>query len=406
VPRLNAALVVKDAALRRQIQEVLAQLDASVVLDRGEADWIEVLAEITRLQPQVVLAEVAAVPEPVERSFEALRLLPAPPVIVAVHATADPAAILKVLRAGASEFLYPPFEAGLRDAIDRLLRHRMQVRGGVRKKGRTLGFMSVKGGCGATTVACHTAMELAGRTKQKVLLADFDVDAGMVGFLMKAESQYSVSDAARNTHRLDQSFWSALVASAAPNLDVIVAPRAPAATDTPGGEAFRHVLRFVRAEYDWILVDLGRGLNAISLSALDDLDETYLVATPDLPALYRAKLLIRSLLDAGYGSRQGTAADDVQTTYASNRVRLVLNRVGGRSAVEPPDVDKMLGLPSYARLPDEWSSLYEAYAAGKLLPERSALRRAIAAMAGDIAGVREAKPARRFGLFGWKEATC
>ncbi len=73
-----------------------------------------------------------------------------------------------------------------------------------RAAGKAFGFISAKGGCGATTLVCHVAAEL-GRQNQKVLLADLDLDAGMVAFITKTKAVYSILDAVNNLHRLDIS---------------------------------------------------------------------------------------------------------------------------------------------------------------------------------------------------------
>ena len=44
----------------------------------------------------------------------------------------------------------------------------------------------------------------------RVLLADFDLNGGMIEFLLKCKSQYSVIQAMQNSHRLDENFWKAL----------------------------------------------------------------------------------------------------------------------------------------------------------------------------------------------------
>ena len=59
-----------------------------------------------------------------------------------------------------------------------------------------------------------------------MLLADLDVSAGMVAFLMKSVSPYSVADALNNVDRLDSSYWKALVSNGIPGLEVISAPTA------------------------------------------------------------------------------------------------------------------------------------------------------------------------------------
>ena len=72
--------------------------------------------------------------------------------------------------------------------------------------------MSAKGGCGATTAACHVAVELKRRTGKQVLLAEFEPTPGPVSFLMKTQGEYTLGDALDNVARVDDNFWAALIA--------------------------------------------------------------------------------------------------------------------------------------------------------------------------------------------------
>ena len=66
-----------------------------------------------------------------------------------------------------------------------------------------------------------------------MLLADLDLDAGMVAFLLKTKSPYSILDAVNNIHRLDASYWKALVSNGIPNVEIIAAPATLASKQQP-----------------------------------------------------------------------------------------------------------------------------------------------------------------------------
>jgi pilus assembly protein CpaE len=323
--------------------------------------------------------------EPVEEVIGKVKGTAAAPLVVALHKSAEPETILAVIRAGADEYLYPPLASSLPKALERLSAGRTKKKGVSRSGGKTCAFFSAKGGCGATTIACHTAVEIARQTSQEILIADFDMDAGLVGFLMKSKSRYSVLDAMSNTHRLDLSYWKALISNGMPRLEVIRAPGSVAAREQPKEEDLLHVLRFVRFQYDWTIADLGRGLNPLTLSALEEIDEAFLVTTLDVPALHQVKQIVQTLLDTGYGR---------------SRLRLVLNRVPKNPDVTAEELENLLGISVYSMLPDDYASLYEAYAEGQLIPSGSNLGKQLAKMAAKIAGVQEAAPKKKFSLFG------
>jgi len=233
-------------------------------------------------------------------------------------------------------------------------------------------------------VICHLAVEL-GRQGQKVLLADLDLDAGLIGFLTKTKPTYSILDAVNNLHRLDLSYWKALVSNGIPNVEIIPAPSATTPKVYPRQEQLRHLFGFLRSAYDFTLVDLGRSLTRAGVSALEEIDEAYLVSTLEVPSLHQAKQVLQVLMDGGYGR---------------DRLRLILNRVPKRSELAPGEIEKILGLPVYAVLPSSYPELHECYSMGKLLPENSYLGKHVRQLALRIAGVEEQQRKKKFLVFG------
>ncbi len=381
---LTAAVVLANPEVLNEVQPCLESSSIRIVIQQPQiGDWNAFLDKIERLRPDVVLLEVAGLWNDLEATFRRIRATPAAPVIVGLHTATDAESILRVIRAGAAEYLYPPFGPALQSAFERIAAER-KPQGETRSRGTIFGFVSSKGGCGATTIACHTAVELARETGKQALLLDFDLDSGILGFLLKSKGQYSVLEALNNVHRLDLSYWKALVSNGIPCLEVLPAPAYAAVRPAQEHERMRQVLRFVRSHYDWIVVDLGRSLGVNTLSALQEVDETCLVTTVDVPALYRAKYIARSLRDAG---------------YKNERLHAVLNRVPKGSEITTLEIEQMLGVSVKAALPDDYAGLYECYADGKLLPPNSTLGKHITRFAGKLTGAPD-KSRKRFGILG------
>ncbi len=385
---ITAGLVIETKDLMQEARNCLDSMAVRTLFEQAVAGDLASLAEkLERVRPDALLVDFTRLREPYQEFIAAVKTVSAPPFLIALHSSADPDTILAVIRAGADEYVYPPVAANLPKALARLEAERDKQRqnqaGG--KAGRAIGFLSAKGGCGATTIACHTAVELARQSGQEVLLADFDLDAGLIGFLMKSKSHYSILDAVGNTHRLDASYWRALVSNGVPRLQVIRAPGVTVQREEPKEDDVRTVLRFVRHEYGWTVVDLGRGLKPMVLSAIDELDETFVITTLDVPALHQVKEIARGLLDYGYGS---------------DRLRLVLNRMPKNPDIMPGELEDLLGVPVYAMLPDDYGAIYEAYAEGQLLAPATNLGRKLASLAAKIAGIDERPPKRKFSLFG------
>ena len=111
-----------------------------------------------------------------------------------------------------------------------------------------------------------------------------------------------------------------------------------------------------------------------------------MVSSVDVPALYKAKQVVRSVLDAG---------------YTRDRLHLIMNRIPRNTSITKAEIEQMMGIPVSFQLPDEQSALTEAYTAGNLLPPNHSLTRQMSEIARQITGIEEEKPAkRRLAFFG------
>ena len=238
----------------------------------------------------------------------------------------------------------------------------------------SIGVIGAAGGVGTSTVACSLALELRSQTNQAVLLADLDVNAGLVSFLMNTKAEYTILDAATNVSRLDVSFWEGMVTQGPGGLHIVGSPGL-LGTAEADMEKLRDVLTIVRGFYRWIVVDLGR-LTTLSMSLMDRVNELFLVTTTSLPALYEARRAVAGLMKAG---------------IETDRLRLVVNQDKHPGGYNGAELNRMLGIPVYSRLPEAAKELDEACAQGKFLPKTGDFREQIAALARKVAGVAEPK---------------
>jgi pilus assembly protein CpaE len=239
-------------------------------------------------------------------------------------------------------------------------------------QGTVIGVMGAKGGVGTTTLTCNLAVELRRQTEQATLIADLDVNAGLVAFFMNVEAQYSILDAVANLHRLDRSYWEGIVSHSTPGVDIMRSPHL-LGVDDDEIRKIRHVLTLIRTFYRWTVLDLGR-MNALSLSLLDMVTNVYLVTTVGLPALYEAKRTIGALVNAG---------------LETERLRLILIETGAGHEFSESELARLFGVPVYARLPAAAQELEDARTRGKLLGAKSEYRVRMSVLARKIAGLLE-----------------
>lgn len=378
----SMAYAIADTQLRSQVIAGLGNVPATVLGENCSATTLdELLSELERLQPDILLLGLTSLPEDPAVVLSSIANLDPAPRVVAVNDTAEPELILKAMRAGAAEFVYPPFDAHLNDAVCRVIADHSRVAASKRTTGAIVGIVSAKGGCGATTIACHSASYLRSE-KKEVLLADLDGASGIVGPLMRSSAGYSLDDAVQHMHRMDLKLWKALVSTSPSGVDVM-----PAAADSssPGAvsRGFPQLMRFWRMQYEFTMVDLGHGLSGSLLSALDSLDTVVLVSTNELPALRQARQMIQSL-----GRRN----------VGANRLKLVVNRMPRRAEIQAPELEKVMGHPIYAVLPNDYRTLNDAYSESRLAGFDTDFGSSVAAFAARLAGITPA-PRKPRGLF-------
>ena len=384
---LTIGLAIENRELQEQVQATLGPLPFRIIVEHQDlGDTTNFLDRLERMRPDVVLVDISGWNEPLEGLVASIKNAAGDAMIVALNTSAQADAILSSLRAGINEYLFPPLQETLRKALER--RSVEKSRGRVKGSGKSMGFVSAKGGCGATTLVCHVAAEL-GRMNQRVLLADLDLDAGMVGFITKTKSVYSILDAVNNLHRLDISYWKALVSNGIPGVEIVSSPIALAAKNPPKDDQIRQILSFARPNYDWTCVDLGRSLSRLCMAALDEMDDLCLVTTLEVPALHQCKQIIQTLLDGGFGK---------------NRLKLILNRSPKRLDITPGELEKMLGTPIFAMVPNDYPELYETYAEGRMLNRTSDLGKQMTKLAMKLTGVEDETPQvngnkKLFGIF-------
>lgn len=381
----NLLSVIRDPALRQELTYLLSEMENAPLSTEGDCDdWKGIVRQTERDRPDVLLVEVAALPPDLTAALRTIRKTCTQTKIIAVHQTDDPAVILAALRAGANEFVSPRFEDTLPPALERVVKLTEEDHTPGRQ-GKVVGFLSAKGGCGSTTLACHIAADLRRRTNKQVLLVDLDLTSGMVGFLMKVNSTYSVLDAVANLSRLDESLWKALKTEWKPGIDVVPSPDDFSYDRAPSRDEWRQLIKFMRTQYDWIVLDLGRSLNQIAATLYGELDELFLISVLEVSALHGLKTIAQKLRDAG---------EDL------TKLELVLNRTPKMMDITQDELQKVLGRPLYAMLPNDYPSLYQSYSTGTLLPPENRLAQHFSQLTAKLAGIKApVMQKKKFSLF-------
>ncbi|MFC5475289.1 AAA family ATPase [Paraherbaspirillum soli] len=251
--------------------------------------------------------------------------------------------LIQAMRVGVREVLPSPVNAdALKAAIERL-QHRLDFSPAT--AGKVLAFISCKGGSGATFLAANLAYALAAQSSKKVALFDFNLQFGdALLFLSEQKPSATLADVARGIHRLDPAFLASSMIHVAPNLGVLAAPEDPAHGIAVLPEHIETLLKMARSQYDFIIIDAGRSLDAQTITALDQADMIFAVLQITLPFIRDGKRLL-----------------DVFRTldYPKDKVHLIVNRFEKGGDIALHDLEQTLGSKVLRTIPNH----YEAAAA-------------------------------------------
>ena len=343
---VRLALAIRAEGLRSEATAVIAESPARVVADARHFDsWRAFLGRLAAVRPHLVLLDVGNLPGSLDDAVGSIKLAAAANV-AALHTSADSESILRAVRAGVNDYLYPPMRFTLRKLLERKSWELERAAGGG-ERGRVLGFLSAKGGCGGTTIACRIAGELAARGAARgrsALLADLDLYGGVAGLLLEAGGSGSAGEAIATLPSMDAARWRALVSPVAGGLDVLPARRLASAREPPSAAQLGQFTDFIRGQYDWSVLDLGRGWNAVAFDVLRAADEGFLIFTPDLPALNHARRLAGQLVKEG---------------VKQEKLRLVLNQAQREMCLTVPEIEAVMCLPVFAVVPQAQSAARE-----------------------------------------------
>jgi pilus assembly protein CpaE len=308
-------------------------------------------------RPDVVIADATT-----SQDFDALEALANTHpeldyLLVAADLTAD--MLMRAMRAGVREVLPSPASSeAVVEAARRIARKRAPVSGTPLKQGEVIGFVSCKGGSGATFVAANVAHMLARNGERRVALLDLNLQFGDAAlFVTNERTSSNVAEVSRNIRRLDRDFLQAAMTQAGPGLWVLPAPDDPAQATDVTPETVQALLALACTMFDYVVIDVGRTISAVTLRALDACQRIYVVLQLTLPFIRDGRRLLdvfRSL------------------DYPASKVRWIVNRHEKGGEISLDDLKRTLNVQELTTLPNQYavvaSSVNQGIPVNRLAP--------------------------------------
>ena len=283
-----------------------------------------------------------------------------PPIVIS--SSRDPDIILRAMRAGARDFAY--LSAGCTD-VARAINDVTpgppaiaQAAPAAGPRGEIISVFSCKGGSGATTIALNLAGALRGAKGEdeeaSVVVVDADPEMGDVLVFLDLESKYIFDDVISNMGRLDTDLLRQSLARHPSGIYVLSqTDRAGEAPDVTADE-LAQVLAFLRAHFDFVVIDGLRDYRELALTALDNSDVVLCTMTQDVPALKNVShcLSLFKRLD-----------------YPEEKIRLLINRYRNSGKLTQEAIYDLLRRPVDGTIANDYPMVIKAVNEGRLLLE-------------------------------------
>jgi pilus assembly protein CpaE len=350
-------IICPDAELNQRLEALLNELGFVTVtrtLERYPSS-LELLRFVRAHAPHVIFVSTESTGKAIEIAREVEKNTPGIQ-IVATSRFCDPQILLEVMRAGIREFVSLPFDRqAVLDTLRRISDAIEQKPPAILATNQVFTFLPSKAGVGTSTIALNTAVAMSRLANAAVLLSDFDLNSGMLRFMLKLENTYSVTDAAEHSLEMDENMWPTMVTTLE-KLDVLHAGKLnPDFRIEP--TQIRHLMEFMRRNYSALCFDLSGNLERYSLEIMHESKRIFLVCTPEIPSLHlaREKLVYLKQLDL------------------ADRVSVLLNRCQKRPLITPTQIEELVGAPVYMTFPNDYQGVQRALTAGRWVESNTEL---------------------------------
>lgn len=323
---MKALILTTDRELNTKIAQICAALAQPITVINALPTMLPEIGIATAQPPDLVLLDAAMNESKLLDTLERLgKQYPQAALVLLTHHQA-PEMLIAAMRAGVREVVAVPLQnQELEQALERLEKKLATTR---QKDGKVLSFMSCKGGSGATFLASNLAVALANVANKKTLLIDLNLQFGDAAlYLSDLKPVMTLADVCAQLNRLDADLLESSLIRVSPNCGILAASNDLDPATEIRGEHIDVILQLARRHYDYIVFDIGRQFNCVSVRAFDSSDIIYPILQQSLPYLRDGRRLLD--LFAGLG-------------YRKEKIQLILNRHENNAGVSVADMERSL----------------------------------------------------------------
>ncbi|UGQ46175.1 AAA family ATPase [Massilia endophytica] len=341
---MKTLIISKDSLLHAEIAAQGSARLPTLQLTSSRKSLKEAVDRIVPDAPELVILDASDV-EPAEADLvdRLARLYPNASFILLTREPQQEL-LIHAMRAGMREVLQLPLvHRAFHEAMDRI-----EIEAGITRQrdGRVLAFIACKGGSGATFLSTNLGHALAALGEKKTLLIDLHGQFGDAAlYVSDQKPSMTLSDVCAQIARMDGAFLESCLVHVAPNYGILAAADDPNHAVEMKPEHIEAILRVARQHFDYILLDVGRQIDAISLRALDTADAIYPVLQLALPDIRDGRRLLDIFRSLG---------------YPIERTRLIVNRYEKGGKLRLADLEQALGAPVLHTMPNDYLAVTDS----------------------------------------------
>jgi pilus assembly protein CpaE len=371
---------VADDVTREAVSRAVAQLGwANAKVRAGGIEEARRSIDITS-PPALVLVDLSDAHEPLEGMHELQQLCGPATRFLAIGSINDVSLYRQLVGLGVADYLVKPVSSELLcEAFVSAMRS--STGPAEARQTRLFAFIGARGGVGSTTLAVSTAWLLANEFRMRTALIDLDLHFGNLALSLDLEPGRGLREALENPERTDSMLLASAMVTEGDKLPIL-------ATEEPleeqllfDGAAVAPLLTALSQDYDCLIVDLPRSLDAMARQVIALADTTIIVTDLSLSALRDTVRLV----------------DLAKVLEARSKPLLVANQVGAdhRGEIGRPEFERGIAGALDHVVPFDVKAVVAAAHAGKAVAEAASGSKAVAEMrklAARLAGREEERP--------------
>lgn len=290
IPRITIQAFCEHSQTAELVESMVADRRMSKVALTTHNGGLEGAVETYRANPtpNLIIVETSLPTDEIPGALERLaEVCDANTRLIVLGHVNDVLLYRELIRSGVSEYIVLPATGQtIISAITELF-----AAEGAAPIGRTIGFVSAKGGAGGSTVAHNVAWAISQSLRQDTLILDLDFPFGTAGLDFNQDPPHGIADAIGSNTKLDQTMLDRLMSKAANHVNLLTAP---AVLDRPFDfeeRDFEQIIELSQKSTPVVVLDIPHLWSSWVRYTLAMIDEVIIVAEPDLANLRNAKNL-------------------------------------------------------------------------------------------------------------------